>query len=82
MGVSKNRGKTPKWMVKTMETENPIKIDDLGAPFFLETPILSNDSFVVRFSLPMYNSHRSGCSRGATCIIGGPQFPAWLVKGI
>ena len=36
MGVSKNRG-TPKWMVKIME--NPIKIDDLGVPLFLETPI-------------------------------------------
>ena len=35
MGVSKNRG-TPKWMVKIME--NPIKMDDLGVPLFLETP--------------------------------------------
>ena len=34
MGVSKNRG-TPKWMVKIME--NPIKMDDLGVPLFLET---------------------------------------------
>ena len=33
--VSKNRG-TPKWMVKIME--NPIKMDDLGVPLFLETP--------------------------------------------
>ena len=32
-------GKTPKWMVKIME--NPIKMDDLGVPFFLETPISS-----------------------------------------
>ena len=36
MGVSKNRG-TPKWMVKIME--NPMKMDDLGLPLFLETPI-------------------------------------------
>ena len=36
MGVSKNSG-TPKWMVKIME--NPIKMDDLGIPLFLETPI-------------------------------------------
>ena len=36
MGVSKNRG-TPKWMVKIME--NPIKMDDLGVPLFLETPV-------------------------------------------
>ncbi len=32
-------GKTPKWMVKIME--NPINMDDLGVPFFLETPISS-----------------------------------------
>ena len=37
MGVSKNRGGPPKWMVKIME--NPIKMDDLGVPLFLETPI-------------------------------------------
>ena len=35
MGVSKNRG-TPKWMVYN---GNPIKMDDLGVPLFLETPI-------------------------------------------
>ena len=35
MGVSKNRG-TPKWMVLK---ENPIKMDDLGIPLFLETSI-------------------------------------------
>ena len=35
MDVSENRG-TPKWMVKIME--NPIKMDDLGVPLFLETP--------------------------------------------
>ena len=31
-------GGTPKWMVNFME--NPIKIDDLGVPIFLETSIL------------------------------------------
>ena len=36
MGVSENSG-TPKWMVKIME--NPFKMDDLGVPPFLETPI-------------------------------------------
>ena len=36
MDVSENRG-TPKWMVKIME--NPFKMDDLGVPLFLETPI-------------------------------------------
>ncbi len=35
MGVSKNSG-TPKWMVYM---ENPITMDDLGVPLFLETPI-------------------------------------------
>ena len=36
--VSKNRGiLPPKWMVKIME--NPIKMDDLGLPLFLETPM-------------------------------------------
>ena len=30
-------GGPPKWMVYFME--NPIKIDDLGVPLFLETPI-------------------------------------------
>ena len=38
MGVNpKIGGKKPKWMVKIME--NPIKMDDLGVPLFLETPI-------------------------------------------
>ena len=37
MGVSKNRG-TPKWMVYNGKPENPIKMDDLGVPLFLETP--------------------------------------------
>jgi len=34
LDVSKNRG-TSKWMVYR---ENPIKMDDLGVPLFLETP--------------------------------------------
>ncbi len=37
MGVSKKKKGTPKWMVRIME--NPIKMDDLGVPLFLETPI-------------------------------------------
>ena len=36
MGVSKNRV-IPKWMVKILE--NPMKMDDLGVPLFLETSI-------------------------------------------
>ena len=35
----------PKWMVKIME--NPIKIDDLGVPLFLETP--HTDDYVFFF---------------------------------
>ena len=45
MGVSKNRGGPPKWMVKIME--NPIKMDDLGVPLFLETPIYKYVHFEV-----------------------------------
>ena len=30
-------GKPPKWMVKIME--NPIQMDDLETPLFLETPV-------------------------------------------
>ena len=38
MGVSKNRGGPPQWMVKIRE--NYEKMDDLGGkPLFLETPI-------------------------------------------
>ncbi len=40
MGVSKNTG-TPKWMVYFME--NPIKMDDLVVPLFLETPQFSGN---------------------------------------
>ena len=36
-GEPKIGGKNPKWMVKIME--NPIKMDDLGVPLILETPI-------------------------------------------
>ena len=39
MGVSKNSG-TPKWMVYYIrENYIKIKMDDLGVPLFLETPI-------------------------------------------
>ena len=48
MGVSKNKG-TPKWMVYFMET--PIKMDDLGVPLFLETPISWYNFQQQRFQL-------------------------------
>ena len=53
MGVSKNRG-TPKWMVKIME--NPIKIDDLGVPLFLETPIYFPNGVFFMVMNPMEES--------------------------
>ena len=52
MGVSKNRG-IPKWMVYFME--NPIKMDDLGIPLFLETPIYV---FVCSFSWETTNQKK------------------------
>ena len=42
--VYKNRG-TPKWMGKIRE--NPIKMDDLGVPLFLETPIYVNIQYTM-----------------------------------
>ena len=56
MGVSKNRGKTPKWMVKIME--NPIKMDDLGVPLFFETPIWRLYIFVAL--LEIYEPEKLG----------------------
>ena len=48
-------GKPPKWMVKIME--NPIKMDDLGVPLFLETPICflhsTGHKRLICSSLPM-----------------------------
>ena len=46
-GVSSNSG-TPKWMVKIME--NPIKMDDLGVPLFLETPMCPKSGLLFFFS--------------------------------
>ena len=46
MGVSKTNG-TPKWMVY-----NPIKMDDLGVPLFLETPKCMRILDVVLFPEP------------------------------
>ena len=49
MGVSKNRGGPPKWMVNIME--NPIKMDDLGVPLFLETPMYNSSFFFTLIPL-------------------------------
>ena len=53
MGVSKNRGENPpKWMVKIM-IPNPIKMDDLGVPLFLETPILKEGTSSKESNVPV-----------------------------
>ena len=55
MGVNpKIEGKPPKWMVKIME--NPIKMDDLGVPLFLETPIWTEALFDTK--VPYWWSQR------------------------
>jgi len=46
MGASKNCG-TPKWMVYNGK---PLKMDDLGVPLFLETPIYVFFFFFGRWS--------------------------------
>ena len=43
LGVSKNTRKPPKWIIM----ENPIKMDDLGVPLFLETP--TSNTFQEKF---------------------------------
>ena len=54
LGVSKKRG-TPNWIVKIME--NPIKMDDLGIPLFLETPICFLDWYTSFDSFYMTHSY-------------------------
>ena len=57
MDVSKNRG-TPKWMVYN---GNPIKMDDLGVPLFLETPIYNIIYIsIYRKSLGVYSHTTDG----------------------
>ena len=56
MGVSKNKGNPPKWMVKIME--NPIKMDDLGVPLFLEISIYSGQIRIIWVVLPSNSDHK------------------------
>ena len=60
MGVSKNMG-TPKWMIYN---GNPIKIDDLGVPLFLETSEWLHISFLI-YTKPFSNFHQNQIS--CTC---------------
>ena len=66
MGVSNNRGKPPKWMVKKME--NPIKMDDLGVPLFLET----------RWSFDQ-RSHHADCITTRSTVVKPPLWSSLLL---
>ena len=47
MGVSKDRGKNPK--MDGENRENPIKMDDLGVPLFLETPTYKKEKSPIEW---------------------------------
>ena len=55
---TKNMGKTPKWMVYNGK---PIKMDDLGVPLFLETPI----SWANRNRFKFHSSHSNSTRHSA-----------------
>ena len=51
---------TPKWMVYNLLKENPIRMDDLGLPLFLETPMSFAHLFhivVLTGKSPMVHQH-------------------------
>lgn len=54
MGVSKNRV-IPKWMVYN-EMESPIKMDDLGDPYFWNHPHHLNQTFIFWGVKPAVNA--------------------------
>ena len=68
MGVSKNRG-IPKWMVYFME--NPIKMDDLGVPLFLETPMSTNDSLTKLQCCPCLGTNDMPLRTSSAILLGG-----------
>ena len=62
-------GKPPKWMVCFME--NPIKMDDLGVPLFLETPMVfefSSSTTHLGFSMTL---KMNGCQFPHAPLVGG-----------
>ena len=72
MDVSKNRG-TPKWMMKIME--NPIKMDDLGVPLFLEMPMYIYIYIYIYYILYIYIYTGSSI---AVCHSKGCRSYAWV----
>ena len=81
LGVSKNRGGPPKWMVKIME--NPMKLDDLGGKpsYFRKHPnrdVYSPRSQVPRFQIRLLEKI-GGCS--GTVQISYTTVP-WRFRGM
>ena len=74
----KNRG-TPKWMVKIME--NPIKLDDLGVPIFLETPIQDQYQSMVFFFIIFHHFFLPPDIQATSLILCGRFFPFFVRLG-
>ena len=85
-GPPKIGGKPPEWMVKIME--NPIKMNDLGVPLFLETP-----TFELQFGARSKQFPKSviqGCILELTScrwdfhtfFVGGDKNPYWDDEGL